>query len=1318
MKSKSKRLMIAVTLSVVLAGCTGSDDGDLSFSIYATPSRTHAPIDVSFELLRDDGGDAAECQGTWSFGDGVSLSGEYETRHVYRKAGKYEVGVELDCGGSHGKSTTTVEIFDSVDLSVTGVQARPMNISTGGVLNVSLQVGNSANVVLGVPAMLDVYLTPTANPEAYRDGTAIRIYRQTIETLGKSGDENSVVELPLEIALGSSIRTGAYYVVAVVNGDRTVGEVSYADNVAVSSLPVTVLNELTDGADFEALQIDVSPATTSLLSAVTASFRLTNIGATTDESFRYQIWMGAKDDGSERTKGQVVHESTISHGLSNVEQTIQNVLIPITPAVTQRGSYYFWLVLNYDEGIRERDMSNNEVRSALPVRVMEEEVLDADIAVESVKFSPSSTSVGGTALVEAKVVNRGAQPTGSFICTVFLSEDMSLEPEKDIVAGAMNIGNLLANSSVDASSIVEIDTGVKPGSYWVYVFCDSSGVVAEADENNNIQRSNEQLAVTGESEIDLVVGEGRYTSSTSPSDGDEMSFSVKLCNKGKTGAGPSWISATRINMCDSSRVEVDRQIVNGIEAGACESIAFKTPMACDFWCPNYQFEVTADVTNVVLETRKENNTITLPTLSVAGTECVCASDAHEPNDLWGTAKEITSIDADLTICANDKDFFKLIVPANRSYEVHVSHDMARSPLKLNVYHGTSLVATYQGTNELYAAEYHYDASASDNVRISVSGAEKTDVNRYHLTASVYGDSTGVDLAASNLTIDGELSAAEATRVTVKVDNLGSEKTPEVKIGYYLSPTMELGEDAHRLAQQVLAPVAAGASIKAYSDVLLPIDIAGGNYYLIARVDDEGKLNDIRPSNNLTRSAQMRFDRSCYDALDPSDSLKSPRRLIFDSGKIHYTDLRVCQSNDDFYAFDVEHGDQIDIAVSAQTEGDFDIYLYDMEGNEIAASRTASSVEKIHLDYALGTQTLILEVRQVENVYNTRETTYTLDIAKQAAASWLSCSAVYEPNQYPSVAYDLRKAVSQGKTAEICPDSDEDYYRIEMAEGDRLQLGFETTSAMLRAALYRGEAQKFISLLTNLRAQSFDYTAIEGGDYYVRVFTNATSIGDKSYRLRWIGATGVDVGVSNLVAPERVQAGAEVSLSFDVKNDGAESAHYVATITLGKSTIETFEGDIEAGASARVVRKVRIPSTIDTGAYELRVSLTNPNDVNLANNSSSRELTVYPVCAADEYEPNDNILQATALVSSSITGTICFDDEDWFIVGAEAKSASLKVSKSWGLLKIAAYDEQGTKIAESNTGSEVESIAFANAKYIRVKGATSESFASYILKIGN
>lgn len=1315
MKSRTNGLITTVAWGVILAGCGVSDDENMGFSIYATPSRSHAPIEVLFELMRDNGGEVVECSGTWDFGDGVVLSGEYETRHTYRKAGAYEVVVDLECGDERGQSTTTVEIYDSVDLSVTSVQARPENISTGGVLTVSFQVSNAAGAALGAPVTLDVYLAPTANADAYMDGTAIRIYRQTIDELGQAGEENSVVQFPLEIALESSVRTGAYYVIAVVNGDRTVGEISYDDNAAVSSLPIMVLNELTDGVDFKALGLDVAPASTSLLSAVTASFRFTNLGATTDEEFRYEIWMGAKDDGEDRTQGVLVHESTLAHGLSNVEQTIQNVLIPITPAVTERGSYYFWLVLNAGESVREGNMSNNVVRSAAPVRIMEEDIVDADIAVESVKFSPSSTNVGGTALVDVKVVNRGSQPTGSFICTVFLSEDMSLEPEKDIVAGAINIGDLSADSDREVSSIVEIDTGVSAGEYWFYVFCDSSGVIAEADENNNIQRSNEQISVAGSSDIDLVVGEGRYTTPLSLSDGDDVSFSVKLCNKGKTGAGPSWISATRINRCDSSRVEVDRQLVNGLEPDACTTIEFETSLVCDFWCPNYQFEVMADVTNIVLESRKENNTTILPTVSVVGSECVCASDAYEPNDLWGVASRITSIDEDLTICSNDTDFYKIDVPENGSYEARVSHDMAQSPLKLNVYHGTSLVASYHGVSDLYVAEYHYDTGRDGDVRLSISGVEKDGANRYHLTTSVYSDGEGIDLAASNLMIDGELSAAESTRVTVKVDNLGSEKTPGVKLGYYLSPTMELGKESHRLAQHDLDPIAVGGSIEAYAEVLLPSDMAWGNYFLIVRVDDEGALEDVRPTNNFARSMQMHFDRSCYDVLEPNDSLDSPRSLVFESGKIHYADLRVCQSNRDYYAIDVEHGDQLDIAVTAQTVGDFDIYLYDAKGNEIAASRTASSVEKIHLDYVLGSQTFVLEVRQLENVYNAKETTYSLDISKKDAPSWLLCSETYEPNNAASVSYDLRKAVAEGGVAEICPDTDEDYYRIAMAEGDRLQLGFETSSSMLRAALYRGESLQFISLLTNLRAQHFDYTSTEVADYYIRVFTNATTIGDKSYRLRWLGESGGDVGVLNLVAPMRVHAGDELSISFDVKNDGEETAHYTATISLGESQLDVLEGDIDAGSVRNEKRKVRIPSYTEPGTFDLRVALESSNDLNLTNNAITRGLTILALCHPDKYEPNDNILQAVELASQSAEGTVCIDDEDWFRVSEGVKSATLQLSDAEGSLKMTAYDEQGRKLIESDTGSEIESLDLTNAKYVRIKGSTSESASNYVLK---
>ena len=87
MKSKSKRLMIAVTLSVVLAGCTGSDDGDLSFSIYATPSRTHAPIDVSFEFLRDDGGMRQNARGLGRLAMGFRCRGNTKRAMCIGKLG-------------------------------------------------------------------------------------------------------------------------------------------------------------------------------------------------------------------------------------------------------------------------------------------------------------------------------------------------------------------------------------------------------------------------------------------------------------------------------------------------------------------------------------------------------------------------------------------------------------------------------------------------------------------------------------------------------------------------------------------------------------------------------------------------------------------------------------------------------------------------------------------------------------------------------------------------------------------------------------------------------------------------------------------------------------------------------------------------------------------------------------------------------------------------------------------------------------------------------------------------------------------------------
>ena len=122
-----------------MAGCSESS-GDLGFSIYADPARTHAPGDVHFELTRDDGQPVDNCIGKWVFGDGIEMSGDYMADHRYRKSGSYAVSVDLTCDGVSGYASTDVEVYGSVDLSVGALEARPLDVSTNGNIAVSAAI--------------------------------------------------------------------------------------------------------------------------------------------------------------------------------------------------------------------------------------------------------------------------------------------------------------------------------------------------------------------------------------------------------------------------------------------------------------------------------------------------------------------------------------------------------------------------------------------------------------------------------------------------------------------------------------------------------------------------------------------------------------------------------------------------------------------------------------------------------------------------------------------------------------------------------------------------------------------------------------------------------------------------------------------------------------------------------------------------------------------------------------------------------------------------------------------------------------------------
>ena len=1315
----NRKFIPLIALAAAICSCS-SDSSDFGFSVYAEPNQIHAPATVSFSVIRDDGKSVDSCEGQWDFKDGVKLQGATEVTHEYTKPGKYKVSATLACEDGKSSDQIEIEVFDTVDLAVYSLDARPLDVSTDGNVNISFQVSNESETALQVSTYIDVYLTTSSELSGYREAGASRIYRYTLASLPASGSDGAVQKLEFEIPMSSSIRTGTYYLSVVVNPEHNVGELSEDNNVVVSNQALTVRNQLTDGADFVPVGFQVSPEKTSVLSSASAQLVVLNQGSTTAEDFQYEIWMGTKNNGTDMTGAVKLHEGTINGGISGVEQQLKDIMFSVTPAVSEEGLYYFWVKLDSTDKIVERDEDNNILRSEGPVQVAEASMLDADIMVNSVEFKPSSSSPGGAFTTMMSLYNQGSQPTGAFICTVFLSDDMALDVDKDHVIGAANISNLLPQATRDISLVVETDTGVSQGKYWVFVFCDSSGVVTEANEDNNIHRAEEQITITGNSNVDLVFGPVTPGDNVAGRDGDNLNVSAVICNKGTTAAGPFQISVVARNICDETERELSRISMDGLEADGCESLFIQDPISCDFWCPSYNIIVNADVTRVITEKTENNNSAELPEIiTLQGDNCICASDKYEPNNTVDNIKHVKKVSDDLNLCVKDVDLFELDLAEGESFEAHLNHDSSVSQLTMELLKGTQVVNVRNTGDDLFLSGMIMTDVESEPVSIRIKGENAKSANRYHLDIDTYSRSNGIDLGVSNVILsEGKLSTSIPSEVTSLLVNNGSENVSGFYVEYYISQTPVFDESAYRISRQQVSGLAAGSTKSQTAYLVMPEDVGGGTWYLIVRIDP-AEMNDIRLSNNIARSSGWFFDRVCWDSLDPNDTFEMPRKLAF-SGKFTQTDLKVCQDNPDFYAFDLEDGSALDISVTGLTSGDFDLYLYDAYGNVIDSARTTSVTEKIHRNVVVGDQTVILEVRLLDNIYNATEISYEMTINVSDAPAYLLCNSIFEPNDFMSSAYPLRDAAFSGQTTAICPSDDEDYYSIPLVEGQRLQIGFDTQSSILRAALYSSD-HSFLGMLTNLVTQTFDYMATQDDTYYLRIFSNASDPKSLDYTIRWLGSVDNDISVNSLdLSSAKLYAGQSLIVSFILDNQGTspvEAAYrMVLENTYGQTVLSTGNRSLAAGKHETIMEKVTIPSNI-SGSARVVVNVQADGDSVPDNNTASKSITILPACTNDTNEPNNNILQATDL-SGSLNGVICPGDEDWYKVTMDVSSVvTLSFTHANGDLRLTAYRDDGSWLSESDTASDIETLTLdAGTWYLRVMGATSEVTNSFRIEV--
>jgi hypothetical protein len=1296
------QLFFVFIFSFLFFGCDETG-GDFTLRIDAQPTRAHAPMQFSFSLDRDDALSLDGCLADWDFGDGVKLSGLLACEHIYQSPGKYTVLVDLRCDKKRAKAKTTVELFAPVELGIDSLQVRPRDINTGAKLSVALQLTNYG-AALQTATSLSVYLSESPSLELFKVSDANRIYDIPIESMPAAGSEGASKSFSLEIALSNSLRTGQYYVVAAIDPVAAVGDSDRSNNLVIDDGAILIRNQATDGADVKAISLDLSPSRTRNLTSFMANFELTNEGSATAMRFDYELWLGQKNEATQRETGRMLLKGYIDGIGSGASLRLQDVLVPVNPAITEAGLYYAWLVLDADDALSERDEDNNIVRSTGPIQVSDESILDADIIVNSLDFEPKSAVSLGSLSMSIEIYNQGSQPTGSFVCSLYMSKNQNLVPDKDLILGSINIYDLLSNQSQEHSTLVEIPADVESGDYWLFAYCDSSGVVAEANEDNNIQRSSTTLSIVSQADVDLSIAALTLSGSSEIESGANIELSARICNMGTTGAGPNVLEATVINLCNGAQREVFTEQISGVEANSCKDISLSIALHCDFWCERYDMSFSIDATNVIHETNENNNTRVLASgATVVGDSCACVEDAFEPNQNLATAAVLPAGDHSLSLCQNDEDWFELKLRAGESVELELEHLQQRGALSMALWKEGRKLAQDLMSDSLYLSLYDVAAPTSYFVQVRSQDGKG---NAYALKLRQYPKSAENDLAISGLKIeDDALDIEKSRKVDFSIHNLGQSISEDFRVSFYLSQTPDIAEGAEALASRVYH----GQSVAVVHDSIqlrLPLETQAGIWRLIAKVDVDDVIDESNETNNIGRSLPWSIERVCWDVLDPNDSFEAARTIALsgdDELSFSAESLRVCQNNPDFYQFSIPSNYSLHITATNLGSGDFDLFLYDAYHNEIASARTAKSVETLLLPLTLGSEPLVLEVRQLQNPFNPNESRYSLQITAKAVPDWQTCDASFEPNNFSSSAYSLRSSAIAGGAAALCPASDVDYYYINLSAGQRLQLAIQTTAATLRAALY-SPGGSFAALLTDLLNQSFDYTAPMDGMYHVKIYSNSSEVRNQPYTLKLQGLEGLDLAVGDLaVLPQNPIAGDVVQVRFSLKNLGnspiVQSSYRVDL--LQNSTQHTVVQDnitqsIAVGEKLQIAKKFNIPSGI-TGVAQvvLEAQIQGEQDIYSPNNTQSISITIREACVPDAYEDNNSKSSATSITPSRINARICENDEDWYSFVAQENrkyTITLNFTHSTGDLDLYLYDEAAL-ITQSRGNSDSEQIVF-------------------------
>jgi subtilisin family serine protease len=498
---------------------------------------------------------------------------------------------------------------------------------------------------------------------------------------------------------------------------------------------------------------------------------------------------------------------------------------PVTagvPSSVTPGYYFVFVKVDADGVETETSESNNTYLGGLVT-------IGPDLTITSFG-APSAAEAGAPILVTDAVINLGGGSTAASMTRFYLSTNSTLDAGDFLLPGGRTVPALAPGASSTGSVSVTIPSTTQTGSYYLIAKTDADNTQPETQEANNTAAR--VLQIGG----DLIVSALTAPSAASP--GATIVIGETTANQrvGSVGASTTRIYLSADAVLDASDQLLTSRQVPGLGGGTSSAISTSVDLPPTSGVGVYYLIAKADADNAVLETDETNNTTTRAiqiggdlavaalTVQVQGTGGPLVINDTTTNSGGSTvAPSVTRfyLSTDSILDASDTMLGERSVP---SLDGGVSSG------------GTTTVAA------VGAGVYYIIAKAdADNVVVETQETNNTTVRQLTI---------GADLLVAGLSVPSVIPAGGTGTAIDIAQNAGGTTSAPSTTRFYLSvnPSFD-GGDVQLAGSRAVPSLAPGALNLGTTTITIPAGTPAGFYYVIAVVDADGVVIEIKENNN-------------------------------------------------------------------------------------------------------------------------------------------------------------------------------------------------------------------------------------------------------------------------------------------------------------------------------------------------------------------------------------------------------------------------------------------------------------------------------------